>query len=366
MELIRSLHSDDIPAVAKLFQKIFRHSNTLPSKSLIAYFAEIYLNNPWRDNEINSLVYERDGLISGFLGAIPFPMRLNDQHIRAVIGGNYMIDPDHPNPLAGVKILKRLLSGPQDVTFSDTATGTARKIWEGLNSESVQLYSMQWLKILRPSQFAISMATRKTVLSSLAFIAKPFSFVADRTLAVIPKSPFHLKETNVHSEELSAIQLLDVINRNSARCALKPEYTEQSLAWLINKAEEKKEYGPLRKIALYTPQKKMMGWYMYYPNKNNLGHVLQIGAEKQTVDIVLSHLFKDALDHGSLALAGRIEPKFIQDFSSHHCIYMHRNSSLVVHSKNNDIVNALHRGDAFFTRLEGEWWTRLQGDTFME
>ncbi len=366
MELIRPLHSDDIAPVAALFQKVFRHSNAPPSKSLISYFAEIYLNNPWRDNEINSLVYERDGLIAGFLGAIPFPMKINDRHIRAVIGGNYMIDPEHPNPLAGVKILKKLLTGPQDITFSDTATGTARKIWEGLNSESVQLYSMQWLKILRPAQFALSMATRKTVLSPLALIAKPISFVADRSLALFPKSPFQLKESNVYSEELSVIQLLDAINRNAVRCSFKPDYSLQSLTWLINKAEEKNEYGPLRKMAVYSLQKKLIGWYLYYPNKNNLGHVLQIGAEIQTIDLVLTHLFKDALEHGSLALAGRIEPKFIQDFSSHHCIFMHRNSSLVVNSKDQEIINALHRGDAFFTRLEGEWWTRLQGDSFID
>ncbi|MDP1676409.1 MAG: hypothetical protein Q8L88_06040 [Bacteroidota bacterium] len=366
MDLIRPFHSDDIPSVAKLFQKIFRHTNAPAPASLTSYFADIYLNNPWRHDAINSLVVEQDGIISGFLGAIPFPMRINDIPIRAVIGGNYMIDPDHPNPLAGVKILKKLMSGPQDVTYSDTATATARKIWEGLNSKSFQLYSMQWLKILRPAQFAVSMVTRKTVLSPLATLAKPISFVTDRTLTAIPKSPFRLKKSNLYSEELSVDQLLDAIRRNSSRCELKPEYTERSLAWLINKAEEKKEYGPLRKIALFAPQKKMIGWYLYYPNANNLGHVLQIGAEKQTIDAVLSHLFIDAQHHGSLALAGRIEPRFIQEFSTQNCIYMHRNSSLVVHTKNDLITNALYRGDAFFTRLEGEWWTRLQGDTFTE
>ena len=74
----------------------------------------------------------------------------------------------------------------------------------------------------------------------------------------------------------------------------------------------------------------------------------------------------DARTHGSLALAGRLEPKYMAALSEFNCIFMHRNSSLVVHSANHDIVNALHRGDAFFTRLEGEWWTRLQGDTFKE
>ncbi len=366
MEIIRPFDHSDATAVAHLFQKVFRHSNAPPPSTLVSYFQDIYLNNPWRDKDINSLVFEQDGTLSGFLGAIPFPMSLNGNRINAVIGGNYMIDPEHPNPLAGVKILKKLISGPQDMTYSDTATATARKIWEGLGGESLQLYSMQWLKVLRPTQFALSMATRKTVLSPLATLAKPFSFVTDRSLTAFPKSPFRLKASAVHAEELSAHQLLDAIGRFSTRFALKPEYTEQSLAWLIRNAGEKKEHGPLRKMALFTSQKQMLGWYMYYPNAGTLGHVLQIGAEKRTIDAVLSHLFKDALNQGSSALAGGVEPGFIQEFSLHNCIFLHRNSSLVVHTKKRDLLNVLHQGNAFMTRLEGEWWTRLQGDIFKE
>lgn len=366
MEIIRTFDKSDATAVAQLFQKVFRHSHAPPPSRLVSYFTEIYLNNPWRDKDVNSLVYEYNGIVSGFLGAIPFPMSLNGNRIHAVIGGNYMIDPEHPNPLAGVKILKKLISGPQDVTYSDTATATARRIWEGLESESIQLYSMQWLKILRPTQFALSMATRKTVFSPLATLAKPFSFVSDRSLAAFPKSPFRLKVSNVHAEELSVHELFDAIGRFSSRFSLKPEYTEQSLTWLIRNAEGKKEYGPLRKIALFNSQKKMVGWYMYYPNSDNLGHVLQLGAEKRTIDAVLSHLFNDALRQGSLALAGGVEPGFIQEFSLHNCIFIHRNSSLVVHTKNKELLNALHQGNAFLTRLEGEWWTRLQGDIFKD
>jgi len=32
-----------------------------------------------------------------------------------------------------------------------------------------------------------------------------------------------------------------------------------------------------------------------------------------------------------------------------------------VHSKRADLREAIQRGDAFLTRLEGEWWMRLQG-----
>ena len=366
MELIRTFRFEDTQPVAQLFQKVFRHTTSPAPTSLTSYFADIYLNNPWRDDEINSLVYERDGIILGFLGAIPFPMKINGKLIRAAIGGNYMIDPEYPNPLAGIKILKTLLSGPQDVTYSDTATATARNIWNGLGSSSIQLYSMQWLKIFRPLQFGLVMSLRNSSLSSLISLVRPFTHVVDYSLSAIPRSPFHLKKINLEAEELTLDTFIDAIKQFSARDSLKPAYTKDSLAWLLTRSEEKKEYGPLKKIVLLNSFREIQGWYLYYPNVGQLGHVLQLGAKRQTVDAVLSHLFADAHHEGSTALAGRIEPKFIQEFSSHQCIFTHRNSSLVVYSKNEDIVNALYRGDAFFSRLEGEWWTRLQGDTFKE
>lgn len=364
METIRPLTKSDISSVAQLFQKVFRHTNAPAPASLVSYFEQIYLNNPWRDEAINSLVYERDGNIDGFLGAIPFPMILNGKSIRAVIGGNYMINPEHPNPLAGVKILKTLFSGPQDVTYSDTATETARKIWEGLGSKTVQLYSMQWLRVLRPSQFALVMGTRNSILAPLSQILKPALLAADTFFSVVPKSPFKMKASPLHGKELTVRDLLTAIQKFSSRFALKPDYNETTLTWLINEAKEKQEYGPLKSVALFNAQNVLQGWYLYYPNAGKMGHVLQLFAQRQSIDAVLTHLFTDAKNEGSLALSGQAEPKFIQEFSAHGCIFNHRNFSTVVHTGNNDFLNALNSGNAFFTRLEGEWWTRLQGDRF--
>jgi hypothetical protein len=366
MELIRNFRPEDTQPVSQLFQKVFRHTNDPAPESLISYFNDIYLHNPWRDDKINSLVYERDGIISGFLGAIPFPMSVNGKAVRAAISGNYMIDPEHPNPLAGVKILKTLLSGPQDVTYSDTATATARRIWNGLGSSTIEMFSMQWLKVLRPLQFALVMGARNTFLFPFVSLIRPLTRVVDSSLSAISRSPFHIKETTLDAEDLSLDAFLNAIEQFSAHEILKPAYTKETLSWLLKKAEEKREFGRLKKIVLVNKLGNIQGWYLYYPNAGKLGHVLQLGANRHTVDAVLSHLFADACDEGSTALAGRIEPKFIQEFSSHQCLFMHRNSSLVVHSKNTEIVNALYCGEAFFTRLEGEWWTRLQGDTFRE
>jgi hypothetical protein len=36
----------------------------------------------------------------------------------------------------------------------------------------------------------------------------------------------------------------------------------------------------------------------------------------------------------------------------------------MVHSNKPELLHAIHRGDAFLTRLEGEWWMRFIGERF--
>jgi hypothetical protein len=366
MDSFTPLQKSDIPEIAQLFQKIFRRSTSPPPPELGPYFEKIYLNNPWQDDSITSLVFKSNGKVAGFLGVMPFSMSLKGKPIRAAIGGNFMIDPAVANALAGPRLLKKFLSGPQDLSYTDTATEQGKKMLEGLGATAIPLYSQQWLRVIRPIEFTLKMGRRNKVAAPLAILARPVSYLIDSTLAVIPNSPFRQEKADLQVVELSARDLLEAIRSVSSSSALAPEYTEQTLAWLLTNAGEKMEYGPLRKIAIYTKDHKLQGWFLYYPNAGDLGHVLQVGTYPRTTQAVLSHLFTDARMHGSLALAGRLEPKYMVALSTLNCIFMHRNSSLVVHSANPDIMNALHRGDAFFTRLEGEWWTRLQGDTFKE
>lgn len=364
MDCIEPLERADIQGVAQLFQKIMRRSTAPPPVELTSYVDRIYLHSPWQDESIRSLVYKQNGGVSGFISVLPFPMTLYGAPIRAAIGGNFMVDPAMSNPLAGPRLLKMFLAGPQDVAFTDSANAKARKIWEGLGSVSIQPYALQWLHVIRPGGLALSMGMRNTVVAPLAVLVKPISFLIDTIVAAIPQSPFYRETSVLQSQEMTSHDLLTAIRSFASGFALAPEYTEASLEWVIRNAEAKREYGALRKIAVYNAGHVLQGWCLYYPNPGDVGRVLQLGANARTASAVLSHLFWDARKQGSIALLGRMEPRYIQQLSSLNCVFVHRGSSLMVHSNNADIVNSLHRGDAFFSRLEGDWWTKLQGDSF--
>jgi len=77
-------------------------------------------------------------------------------------------------------------------------------------------------------------------------------------------------------------------------------------------------------------------------------------SRRELTNDILDCLFNHALRHGSAAITGRLYPRYMHELSEKRC-YFHRNGSWVlVHSNNDELLNIIHRGDAFLTSLEGE------------
>src|SRR5439155_8853483 len=139
------------------------------------YFTDIFLSHPWYDAALPSLVYEHDdGRVLGFLGVVPRRMWLGDRPVRAAVGSQFIVEPSRRSTLAAVKLLKAFLSGPQDLPIADEANDVSRKLWERLGGAAALLYSMYWLRPLRPSRFVMHRLGRRGVSTAVARASTPF------------------------------------------------------------------------------------------------------------------------------------------------------------------------------------------------
>jgi hypothetical protein len=85
---IRPVERDDLPTVASLFEAVMRSRGRQPPPRLAAYFARTWLDHPWADPEIPSLVYETpDGRILGFVGAHVRRLTFDGRPVRMVCPG---------------------------------------------------------------------------------------------------------------------------------------------------------------------------------------------------------------------------------------------------------------------------------------
>src|SRR5262249_8440498 len=187
MNPVRPFTKKDIPQVIELFQKVFfNNGQKAPSlPKLEAYFEEMFFHNPWTrggttewtgegteesaeestEEKITSLVYEAsDSAIIGFIGIIPRRMLLHGRPIRAATSMHFMVEPGSRSTLAGVQLLKTFFSGPQDLSLTDSGGAVGRKIWEGLGGATALAYSINWMRLLRPSRYVLRLLARKNML----------------------------------------------------------------------------------------------------------------------------------------------------------------------------------------------------------
>lgn len=362
---LRPLAEDDLDTVVALHRRTFGPSE-MPPAELRSYLAELFFRHPWPDDGIRSLVYEEGpGELVGCLGAMPRPMELAGEPIVAAVSHNFMVDPEHRSSMAAIELMRALFAGPQDLTLAE-GNDSSRRLWTALGGSTSLAYSIRWTHPLRPARQALQVLERRGHLGRLAAAGlRPVAGLADAVAARLPGSPLRPAGHGAPAAELDPGSLAQGIDRLSRGRALRPRYDAGTLTWLLRALDLRSDRGELR-TALVGPDLEdgkagPGGWYLYYARAGGVGDVLQVGATEQSAGTVLDHLLRDARRRGVVAVSGLLDPPLLPALSERACLF-HRGRSatwLLVHGRGaagDGAARALHAGDAFFTRLEGEWW----------
>jgi len=272
-----------------------------------------------------------------------------------------MVDPDRRHALTALQLARAAFSGPQDLFIADGANGLSRRIWAGLGGTEPLLYNLHWTRPLRPARYVLSLlGERAAFLRALTFAARPLAVLVDALSARLRPNRFHREE--LAEEALNSATMLahlpEVMNGN----ALQPAYDAQSLAWLLEQTGRKRRHGKLRARTVLDGERRLVGWYLHYVKAGGLSEVVQIAARDGWFDRVLQRLLADAWRHGAAAVRGRLDPRYAQKLSDQHCWMRQEDPCVLIHSRHADVLAAIRQGDAFLSRLEGEWWLRFLGE----
>lgn len=363
MSSVRRFVEEDIPRVADLHRRVFRTAEPTATGCMEAYrryFSEVFLNNPCGDDALASLVCEDgSGNVVGFLGVIPRRMLFNGRPILMAVCSQFVVEPAKRGQV-GLRILKRCFEGPQDLSITDEAGDNTRKIWEWCGGATALPYSIHWTRPLRPARVALAFLEKGKALAAFAAASAPAAWIVDALATRLAQSPFHLSPPRGSRESLDETVLLACLPEFAADRSLRPDYDDRSVKWVLERAAQREGHGHFRKVLVRDEEREIIGWYLYYVNRGGTGEVLQIAAKAHAVHQVLDHLLDDASRQGAIALSGRLEPAFAQELSEKYCLLYRRGHWMLIHSKKPELLHAIQRGDAFLTRLEGEWCLRFQ------
>ena len=352
---IRPFRRDDVPDVVALYKEVFPATERSGTSDLESYFDIAFCGSPLHDGETGSLVYVGSGGdILGFLGVQPRRLAIRGRTLRAVVCTKFMVARRAGINNAAVSMLKNVFERPLDLVLSDLANDPARRLWEGLGGRTVLLGSLSWSRALRPARHLMSRITRRRLLKPLAFAATPLADIADRITARYARRRFPSPVADHTSEDLdpeTVVQCLPTVCRERP---LRPDYDARSLKWLFEVMSRSNHAISLRKQLVRNAQHEIVGWFLYALERGGASNVLQMAATKRSAEAVLELLLADAWSQGSVVLSGRFDSGFVGPLSSLGCA-LSQGPWMLVHSNHTDVLDAILSGEAFLSRLEGEW-----------
>ncbi len=358
---ISDFAEQDVPEVSGLYLRGMRGRPGLPGTPLQDYFREIFFVNPWASPEYPSLVYRDGGTIVGFLGVIPRQMDFRGQTIRVGVTSQFVVDRRQHRGFAAMELLRHFLRGPQDLSFCDGVSEEVHRIWLSAGAQAARLYSFNWLRVLRPFGTARSFGDRiEGPLGWLGRTAAAGAVPLDFLFSKLPHAALRPPSSPFTSTPLDADGLYRCMEEVGWREALKPSYDLASFRWLMSQVASNRSLGDLLMTAVHNSAGDLCGYYACQAKPGGHANVLQIGVRRRDqFDDVLRALFRDAWRHGASSVKGQAIPSALVNLTNQFCLFRQAHTCVLFKAKDPAIADAIFRGDAALSRLDGECWLRF-------
>jgi hypothetical protein len=355
MSDVRPLDGADIPAVADLFRAAMGPENELSRPWLAEFLRDTLLHSPWADPEIPSLVATADdGSISGFIASNVRPVVVDGKRLRGACAAHLVVDEGARSRAVGPQLLGRYMGGPQDVTFTDTATEVVARMWRSFGGRADGGRSTGWMLVLKPAQWVAAVG-RARVQGRRA-----------PGLATVPALPFHVGGARltghrepeagppVATEPLTPQVLMEHKASILKGLRVHLDYDEGYVSWLLGRLDTL--YAASEVVRkLVRRGGKPVGWFVYVHDAGGPGRVLQVAARERDTDAVVEALVGDARGRGVTVLSGRLEPNLVEPLRRRWAV-LGFDARTLVHAKDNDVLEAVTTGPTLLTRFDGEWW----------
>lgn len=358
-----AMEIDDLDEVCRLFLRVFRNSHAAPSADLIAYWRSLYFGAPAYSPR-NGCVVHRDstGRIDAAVASFPMEIVACGRILPGRLVAAFMAEGSEEEPHPGGRIGMNFRARTQDFTFSDTAIPITADMSRAGGGVVLIPQSLEWLTVFRPlGHVAAALTRRLPHLERIALtrLVVPFDALLTRILRRRPPSAGALGE-----RPATRAEFLAVAPEMVAHYAIHPRWSPEELGWILDRAAENRQYGPLDLRVYVDRHGDIVGAFAGYVEPDQPAVVLNIlarpGREAEVVPAVLAGLAA----RRCISARGMCLPRQIEEFFRiPRVVFRHRAHTHVL-TKHADVREALARGDAYMGGLAGESWSRLVTDRF--
>lgn len=363
---IRALEAGDEALVAELWRRQFRPNRTVPLAPLEHWVQQVYLAHPNRSDDVPSWVAVTDaGMAEAFAGVTVAQLTgENGFSGRLATVFPPVVDPQAGRSAAAGLLLRRVLSGPQDVTWSDGGHPKFERVWRRLGGEVEGLGSLRWVKLFRPNRHAAT-SLDVPVAASLLVGAAGLADAGLRSLltarfTAAGRSPTRGDGSRpfvpTASRAIPAQRLTELLATLHGAHPYRVAYREADLAWRLSSLRGVASLAPIVTAEVADEDGHAVGAYVASLPRGRVGRVFLLAHASGWDQAVVDRLLKDADDREVTALMGRLDPSVRRAVIDRGALVHPGGSLRLVHARDPELQQAALLGRLHLPRLEGESW----------
>jgi hypothetical protein len=360
---VRLMQLADVPAVARLFLKIFRGVDKPASLDLEEYLRTLVLESPSYSEAMGTRLYEQqDGRIRSALLTVPMRFVACGNVVPGRLLGVFMTDANK-EAVGAAELILALRPRGANFGFCDSASPTSCNHLLAIGGKPIPLQSLEWLRSFRPMSALVGRLAERVLRRrdpGFAALMRPVDVLLRRLVnGTDVQEPSGLSVT-----EMSVEAFLKHAPLLIAHYAVRPLWSEDELAWLVSLAARNTQLGAFTIQAVEDLAGAVIGCFVYYAAPGRIPQVLNIlslpGREIAVLDAMFRHL-----DHtGHVEARGRAQLALMRGLALQRWLVFRHKAFAVAVTRSQDVSDAVARGDVYIGGLAGEDWSRLMYDFY--
>src|SRR4029453_14028785 len=156
-------------------------------------------------------------------------MAHGDRPLWATVCTQFCVDPRRRG-MAGLKLIRHHLAGPQCLSVTDGANAATRRLWCWAGGEAVTSFSLEFVRPLRPARYALALAERRPALARAARRLTAVAPLIDFALARALERQIRLRPPPTRGETLDPGTMVAALPELARDRRLRPLHEPEPLA----------------------------------------------------------------------------------------------------------------------------------------
>ncbi|AUC94463.1 hypothetical protein QU42_20635 [Bradyrhizobium sp. UASWS1016] len=358
---VRPMADADVPAVARLFLKVFRNVDKEASPDLEEYLRALTLGSPCYSAPAGTHVYQQqDGRIRSALLTVPMQFVACGDVVPGRLLGVFMTDANK-EAAGAAQLILALRPKRADFSFCDSASPTSANHLLAIGGKPIPVQNLEWSRSFRPlgalaGRFSLRFLRRND--PGFATLVRPI----DALLSRMRGGDAAVQADGTNVVEMSVPAFLAHAPRLIAHHAVRPLWSEEELGWLVALAARNTKLGAFTIRSIEDRAGAVIGAFVYYAAPGRTAHVLNILALQGQEITVLDAMFRHLESTGHVEARGRAQPALMAGLALQRWLVFRHRAFAVAVTRIAEVSDAVARGDIYLGGLAGEDWSRLMCD----